>query len=164
MLLGILSDTHEHLENIEKARKIFAERGASPVIHLGDYCAGPSVRAMQGMKVIGILGNNDGDVLRIQRCFHEIDGEFRWQFCVLEFDGLKIACYHGTENEITEALVLCGKYDVVLSGHTHHSSLQTVGKTLALNPGSAHGFEEEAPMIAVLDTETKKAEIIPLFS
>ena len=94
MLLGILSDTHEHLENIEKAKKIFAERGASPVIHLGDYCAGPSVRAMKGMKVIGILGNNDGDPLRLQKNFQEIgNSEFRWDFCVLEFDGLKIACY-----------------------------------------------------------------------
>lgn len=162
MFLGILSDTHEHLENIGKAKKIFESRGASPVIHLGDYCAGPSVRAMEGMKVIGILGNNDGDPLRIQKCFREIGGEFRSFFCVLEFDGLKIACYHGTENEITEALVASGRYDIVLSGHTHHSSLRTVGKTLALNPGSAHGFEEEAPMIAVLDTETKMAEIVPI--
>ncbi|MSR67354.1 hypothetical protein EXS65_00805 [Candidatus Peribacteria bacterium] len=107
MLLGILSDTHERLENIEKAKKIFTERGVMQVVHLGDYCAGPSIRAMKGMKVIGILGNNDGDVLRIQKNFQEIGGEFKWAFCVLELDGLKIACYHGTERPITEALILC---------------------------------------------------------
>ena len=162
MLIGVISDTHEHLENIEKAKKLFASRGASPVIHLGDYCAGPSVRAMKGMKVIGILGNNDGDPLRIQKNFQEIGAEFRWQFCVLELGGLRIACYHGTESEITESLIDSGRYDVVLSGHTHHSKVETRGNTLALNPGSAHGFEEEAPMVAILDTKTKKAEILPL--
>lgn len=162
MLLGIISDTHEHLDNIEKAKKIFTLRGAEPVIHLGDYCAGPSVRAMKGMKVIGILGNNDGDVLRLEKNFREIGGDFRWDFCVLEFDGLKIACYHGTVLEITRALIDCGTYDVVLSGHTHRSSIEQCGKTLAINPGSAHGFEEEVPMIAVFDTKTRKAEILSI--
>ncbi|MSR67353.1 hypothetical protein EXS65_00800 [Candidatus Peribacteria bacterium] len=56
------------------------------------------------------------------------------------------------------------KYDVVLSGHTHRSSVTTVGNTLAVNPGSVHGFEEEEnnAMVAILDTKTKKVEILPL--
>lgn len=161
MLLGIISDTHEHLENIEKAKKVFAERGASPVIHLGDYCAGPSVRAFAGTKIIGIYGNNDGDLLRIQGNMQKIGGDFRGAFCVLEYDGLKIACYHGTEAPITEALIDCGKYDIVLSGHTHEMHQETRGKTLALNPGSAHGFGGPATVM-VLDTKTKKYEVIEL--
>lgn len=163
MLLGIISDTHEHIENIEKAKRLFAEKGASPIIHLGDYCAGPSVRAFAGTKIIGILGNNDGDVLRIEQNFKQIDGDFRWEFCVLEFDGLTIACYHGTVPEITEALIGCKKYDVVLSGHTHESSLATLDGVLALNPGSAHGFGK-AGTVALLETTMKKAEIITLAS
>ncbi len=162
MLLGIISDTHEELANIEKAKKIFADRYVEKVIHLGDYCAGPSVRAMKGMNVIGILGNNDGDPLRIAKNFQEIGGEFLWQFCVLDLDGLKIACYHGTENEITESLIDSERYDVVLSGHTHKSLVEKRGKTLAINPGSVHGFEEEAPMLAIFDTATKNVEIVPI--
>ena len=45
MLLGILSDTHEHINNIEKAKAVFAEKSVEQIIHLGDYCAGPSVRS-----------------------------------------------------------------------------------------------------------------------
>jgi len=161
MLLGIISDTHEHLENIEKAKRIFAEHGASPVIHLGDYCAGPSVRALEGMKIIGIYGNNDGDLPRIMGNFQKIGADFRGEFCVLELDGLKIACYHGTVQEITDALIDSGKYDIVLSGHTHEVHVETRGKVLALNPGSTHGFEKTGT-IAVLDTATKNVEIIEL--
>lgn len=164
MLLGILSDTHEALDNIEKAKKIFSDRKVEKVIHLGDYCAGPSVRAMKGMNVIGILGNNDGDVLRIERNFKEIGGDFRWHFCVLELGGLKIACYHGTEKEITQSLIDSERYDVVLSGHTHKSSVEQRGKTLAINPGSVHGFEEEhyEAKIAIFNTETKEVEIVSI--
>src|SRR3989344_7158187 len=126
MKLAIISDTHEHIDNIGKAIKVFESKSASPIIHLGDYCAGPSVRAFKGTKIIGIYGNNDGDVLRLQKNFGEIGGEFKWEFCVLEYDGLKIACYHGTVPEITEALIHCKKYDVVLFGHTHEPRLETI--------------------------------------
>jgi putative phosphoesterase len=161
MLLGVISDTHEHLENLEKAKKVLADRGASPVIHLGDYCAGPTVRAMKGMKVIGIVGNNDGDLFSIPRNFGFIGADFRGHFCVLEYDGCKIACYHGTIAEITEALINCGTYDAVFSGHTHHAVIEQRGKVLALNPGSVHGFEE-GPTVAVFDTVKREAEIIKL--
>ncbi len=161
MKLGIISDTHEHLENIEKAKKLFAEKGASPIVHLGDYCAGPSVRAFAGTQIIGISGNNDGDVLRIQGNFQKIGGDFRGEFCALEYDGLHIACYHGTVPEIVEALIAAGTYDVVLYGHTHEVRHEIRGKVLILNPGSAHGFGK-AGTVAILDTKTKEAELIEL--
>ena len=161
MKLGIISDTHEHIDNIEKAKKVFAERGASPIIHLGDYCAGPAIRAFKGTKIIGIYGNNDGDLLRIEKNFREIGGDFRWDFCVLEFDGLKIACYHGTVPQITEALINCKTYDVVLTGHTHESHVETRNGVLAINPGSAHGFEKKGS-VAILDTKTKRVEVSEL--
>lgn len=161
MLLGILSDTHDHIEHIEKAKKLFAAKGASPLIHLGDFCSGPAVRAFKGTKLIGILGNNDGDPLSLQRNFGLIEGDFRGQFCVLEYDGKKIACYHGTVAELAEALILCGKYDVVLYGHSHQPSIKQHGKTLAINPGTVHGVES-TPTVVILDTKTLKAEILSL--
>ena len=162
MKLGIISDTHEHIENIEKAKIVFAGKNASPIIHLGDYCAGPSVRAFEGTKIIGISGNNDGDLLRIQGNFTKIGGDFRGEFCVLEFDGLTMACYHGTVPEIVEALIDCKKYDVVLYGHTHKVHQEMRDGVLVLNPGSAHGFDGEPATVAILDTQTKAVEIVEL--
>lgn len=161
MLLGLLSDTHDHREHILKAKKIFADKQTDLVIHLGDYCAGPSVRVMEGMKVLGIYGNNDGDLLSIQRNFGQIGGDFRGQFTVMEIDGLKIACYHGTIAEITEALIDSKRYDIVLTGHTHDTKVETRNGVLAVNPGSAHGFEKKGS-IGILDTKTRKVEIIEL--
>ncbi len=161
MLLGILSDTHDHLEHIALAKKVLADRGADPVVHLGDICAGPAVRAMAGMPLIGIVGNNDGDLLGLQRNFKQIDADFRGQFAVLEFDGLRIACYHGTVAELTDALIKSTSYDVVLTGHTHEATIEERDGVLALNPGSVHGFGKPGT-VAILDTITKHAEILTL--
>lgn len=162
MLLGILSDTHEHMEHIAAAKQTFLARKATHVIHLGDYCAGPSVRALEGLPLIGISGNNDGDLPRIMGNFQAIGADFRGEFCALSLGGRSIACYHGTVPEIVEALIDCQRYDVVLFGHTHSVREERRGKTLALNPGSAHGFDGDPPTVAFLETDTLQVEIVTL--
>ncbi len=82
-------------------------------------------------------------------------------FYSFEAGGLKFAVYHGTYPEITRSLELCGKYDVVISGHTHEPSLDTIGDTISVNPGSINGFENDA-MIAILDTDTRSVQFIEL--
>lgn len=59
--------------------------------------------------------------------------------------------YHGTQPDITEALVHCKLYDVVISGHTHTAFSSREQNTLWVNPGSAHGFDD-APTAAIYDT------------
>lgn len=164
MLYGVFSDTHDSIDNIRKAMRIFRERGVQTAIHLGDFCAGPSLRAIGeegGVKVLGILGNNDGDYLSIQRNLQAAGGELKGQFYAFESDGAKVACYHGTVAELTDALIDCGTYDIVLTGHTHEAKEEKRGKTYALNPGSVHGFGGKAT-VAILDTVKRSAKIIAL--
>lgn len=161
MKLGIISDSHDHNDNIARSIRIFNERGVAYVLHLGDYVNPNSVRAFQGIKMVGIFGNNDGDKFRLMAAFKEISGEIKGEFYEFEEDGLKFACYHGTEPPIKDALIKCARYDILLSGHTHkHENIRT-GKTLALNPGTSHGFGDKAT-IMVFDTHTLLAELIDL--
>ena len=161
MKIGIISDSHDRIENIVKAVKLFQKQKVDFVIHLGDYVNRSSVRAFKGVKLIGIFGNNDGDQFRIIKAFEEIGGEIKEDFCELEKDGVKFALYHGKWQEITDALIKCGKYDVVLYGHDHVKSKKKIGDTLVLNPGTAHGFGGKAT-IAIFDTKTKKSEFFEL--
>jgi len=62
---------------------------------------------------------------------------------------------------LTEALVACGKYDLVVTGHTHKVVEQRIGSTLLLNPGSAHGFDGRATVMLV-DTDGLRVEAIGL--
>ncbi len=161
MKIGIMSDSHDHLENIKKSIRIFKDREVDFVLHLGDYVNPASVRAFKGVKLVGIFGNNDGDKFRLINAFHEVGGEIKGDFYEIEMDGIKFACYHGTEPQLKNALVECGKYDVVAYGHTHECENKKVGNTLVLNPGTAHGFWETATII-VFDTQTRSPEFIEL--
>jgi putative phosphoesterase len=161
MKIGIISDSHDHMDNIAKSISIFKDSGVAYVLHLGDYVNPNSVRAFQGIKLVGIFGNNDGDKFRLMTAFNEISGEIKGEFCEFEEAGLKFACYHGTELPIKDALVKCSKYDVVLSGHTHKCENIRIGNTLVLNPGTSHGFGDKAT-IMIFDAQKGLAELIDL--
>jgi putative phosphoesterase len=161
MKIGIISDSHDHMENIKSAVQIFKEKKVDYVLHLGDYINPASVKLFQGVKLIGIFGNNDGDKFRLINSFNEIGGEIKGDFFEFEEDGLKVACYHGTEPQIKDSLIESGKYDVVIYGHTHKYENSHVNNTLVLNPGTAHGFWKDATVM-VFDTNTRESEMIGL--
>ncbi len=161
MLIGIISDSHDHSQNIIKAVDVFKVKGVDHVIHLGDYVNPASVLLFKGVKLIGIFGNNDGDTFRLINSFNEIGGVIKGDFHEFETDGLKFACYHGTESQLKNSLINSGTYDVVMYGHTHACRNEMAGDTLVLNPGTSHGFWKRATVM-VFDTESREAEIIDL--
>jgi putative phosphoesterase len=163
MKIGVMSDSHDHIENIHKSIGIFKERGVDLVIHLGDFVNPNSVRALAGVKLAGIFGNNDGDRFRMMGAFHEIGADIIGDFHEFDLDDIKFACYHGTEPQLKDALVACGTYNVVMYGHTHECVNTHVGKTLVLNPGTVHGFGGRATVM-IFDSQARSTEIIDLSS
>ncbi|MFH5831353.1 metallophosphoesterase [Halalkalibaculum sp. DA3122] len=161
MLTGLISDTHDHVPHIKKAVDLFEEKGVELVLHAGDYCSPFTIPHFNGLNLKGIFGNNDGDRYLLMNKFDAIDADLEGEFMELEIGSLHVAVYHGTYPGITEALYKSGLYDVVVSGHTHTAFTKTVNHTLAINPGTAHGFDEKAT-VALLDTETLDVEFVEL--
>ncbi len=157
MIIGICSDSHDHVENIKKAVSYFKEKRVERVIHAGDYCSPFTIPLFDGLNLHGIFGNNDGDKYLLMKKFDAINATLYGDFFSFEADGVTFAVYHGTNPEITESLELCGKYDVVISGHTHEPKMDTIGDTISINPGSVNGFDAEA-MVATFDTKTRKVQ------
>lgn len=161
MLIGLISDTHDHVPHIKQAVNIFKKRNAELVLHAGDYCSPFTIPHFREVNLRGIFGNNDGDKYLLIAKFQAIGADIEGEFLRVEAGGLHIALYHGTHAEITTALHQSGIYDVVITGHTHERVNKRIGDTLAVNPGTAHGFEGEAT-VALLDTETGKVEFVGL--
>lgn len=161
MKIGIMSDSHDHLQNIRKAVERFMQEQVDLVIHLGDFVNPNSVRALKGIELTAIFGNNDGDKFRLMKAFEDAGASIMGEFYEFEADSLKIACYHGTEPGIKNALIGCGRYDAVLYGHTHEPERSQAGRTLVLNPGTVHGFGSDATVM-VLDTGSRKARLVVL--
>lgn len=161
MKIGLISDSHDHISNIRKAVRVFKNRGVSLVIHAGDFVSPPSLKPFEGMRIAGIYGNNDGERNRLPKMFQNLDGVLGGDFLSLEEDGNTIAIYHGTVPALLEALVECGKYDLVVTGHTHEVVNERHGETMLLNPGSAHGFGEKATVM-VVELKDLKVEVVEL--
>jgi putative phosphoesterase len=163
MKIGLISDTHDNIQNIQNAIISFNDKHVRVVIHAGDIVSPETVEAFDGMIPIGVLGNNDLQIHELTDALDKIGGQLKGEFCEIEQDNLIFAVYHGTNSRRKESLIQCGKYDVVVCGHTHRVQNKKVGKTLVLNPGTANGwFFGYSATAAIFDTQTRKADFIHL--
>ena len=67
MRVGIISDTHDQVENIARAVDAFIAANVDRIYHLGDWCS-PFVLAefkTIQCQIFGIFGNNDADVFKM---------------------------------------------------------------------------------------------------
>lgn len=169
MKIGVISDTHDQVDNILKAVEILNSEQVELVVHCGDWVAPFTLLFYKGLKapIKGVFGNNDGDrFLHPDRATKfDVSIEYQERILNLEIDGRKIFVYHGDYGPVTEALVLCGKYDAVFHGHTHKRVNETIGKTLSLNPGTFMPMtdpETKGASLAIYDTSTNTAAFIDL--
>jgi putative phosphoesterase len=161
MLIGILSDSHDHVLHIEQAVDIFEGYDVDTVLHAGDYCSPFTIPPFKGLDLKGVFGNNDGDHYLLLQKFRDIGAHHLGTFGEVTVGDCRIALYHGTDAPITAALEQCGNYDVVVSGHTHEKKRIMVNSTLSINPGTVHGFGEEAT-VALFNTDSMDVEFVTL--
>src|ERR671918_454487 len=178
MKLGIISDTHDDINNVREAIEIFNREGVQYVIHAGDYVFPGIVMEFKRLnaKLIGVLGNNDGEKGHLLKSFLEIGGELKGELGEMLIGELKIGIYHGTSAEIKDQLIESGRYNIVICGHTHKKepvgveigSYSIDSPTLVLNPGTAHKKVESLARafieggVIILDTESQEYKHIGL--
>jgi len=165
MLVGLMSDTHDHLPMIEKAVKKFNDENVGLVLHAGDYVAPFVIPKFKGLKarLIGVFGNNDGDHELLKRRASENENvEIRGGFAAIIVEGLKIVLLHGDEMELLKTLIDSESVDVIVHGHAHTPEAYRKGKTLVVNPGEVCGYLTGKSTIALLDTGRKDVRIVEL--
>jgi putative phosphoesterase len=159
----LISDTHDNLPIIEKAVEKLNEEKVQLVLHAGDFTSPFVIAKFKALnsRLIGVFGNNDGDHELLRRRFDETQNcEIHGRFALVEADGFKIALLHGDEAELLNALVFCGGFDAVVSGHTHIPINKKVDKTLMVCPGEVCGYLYGKPTLALLDTKKMEANIV----
>lgn len=166
MLIGVISDTHDNAVNLKKAVNFFNNQKVKLVICCGDWVSPfmPEHCKNLNARIISVFGNNEGDKFRFfKRYGNNKKIEFYDKCVELKLDGRMIMAYHGDEVPLLDALIKCGKYDAVFSGHTHLPLIRRHGKTLHLNPGSPAGLVgpkiTKKFTIALYDTKTNEAKI-----
>jgi uncharacterized protein len=174
MLIGVISDTHNNLPNLNAALACFHTQNIDHILHCGDWTTVETVRHLSSVAtslditVKGVIGNNDevmADSLR------EIAGSLtnvviKKGILRLEIDRLKVALYHGHHTPTLRNLLLDKSIDILCTGHSHKPRLEYLGNTLILNPGSvAFSIPRSktwVPTVALIDTDNITAKIMEL--
>lgn len=160
MLIGVIADTHDNMDKLKKAVDLFNERGATLVLHAGDYVAPFTAREFRRLncRLVGVFGNNDGEKFGLLK-HYEGFGELHEGIHQLELSGKMVAITHYPE--IAETLASRGAYDVVVYGHTHRAEIREP-QPLVINPGECGGWLEGQSTVALLDLASMKAELVKL--
>jgi uncharacterized protein len=172
MKIGVISDTHDRLENIIKAVQIFQKNGVSLIIHCGDWSCPFTLEFFDSQNIThipikSVFGNNEGDIKRIIERNAKLQTPIEFtskQTLELTIENRKIVVYHGQDKVILNALISCQNYDAIFTGHTHDIRNEINGKTLILNPGttsqSSHSKIINQSSVAIYDSSKNSAEII----
>lgn len=159
MIVGIISDTHDQLDNLRKALKIFEEKNVAHIIHAGDYCSPFTWRVIRNFKggFTGIFGNNDGERVLLKKLYQDRIYTQPYKFTL---HNRKIVIMH--ESDVVDDLAASGNFDLVVFGHTHEPLIKKVKETLIVNPGEICGWLYGKPTAAVVNLETMDAKIISI--
>ena len=151
-MIGIMSDSHDHLEAIRDAVEVFNQENVDLVVHAGDLIAPFTSKEFDKLKapLEAIFGNNDGERRGLRAAYAEICT--LEDFKELEIGARKIAVIHGTNESLVDALRKSGKYDLVIRGHTHHMEVLK-GQIMIINPGETCGYVSGVKTVILLDTD-----------
>ncbi|MFA5354587.1 MAG: metallophosphoesterase [Thermodesulfovibrionales bacterium] len=159
MIIGIISDSHDHLDNLQKTIDLFKERQVEHIIHAGDFTSPFTWRVLKHFEggFTGIFGNNDGERVLMRKLSQE---RVYTQPYKLTLDGKRIVVMH--EPDVVDDLAASGNFDLIVFGHTHVPEIRRENNTLIVNPGELCGWVKRRATVAVADLRTMTAEIVDL--
>lgn len=139
--LGLISDTHGTLD----PRALKALSDVDAIVHAGDVCARSVLSDLEslGVPVYAVRGNCDPATMPGITLPPRLD---------LEFAGAHIHVVHQREDADD---IGADEADLVVFGHTHAPSCETVDDVIWANPGSASQprCSPIGPSVAVVDLD-----------
>lgn len=159
MRLGVLSDSHDHVDFLRKAVQTLKQREVECWIHLGDYIspfAAELLKSLPGEKWF-LFGNNDGEKVGLSRILGEIHPGPK----EIKISQRSLFCMH--EPYALEAACESARYDLILYGHTHKLEYRRSGRMIILNPGEVCGWLTNLPTCALVDLQLLRVEIFTVF-
>lgn len=155
MRIGILADSHDQVERVERAVAVLRAAGAGALFHCGDLLGPGIVRACSSFPSYFVLGNNDESSRRL------IAAGGNWlglggEVCLA---GKRIAMTHGHDRKEVKRLLSFAP-DYLLLGHSHRKRDEKIGGTRVINPGALHRANPWS--VALLDLKTDELRFLEL--
>lgn len=137
MHIGVMSDSHNRREFIERALRAFRERGISAVFHCGDLTSPEMIPLFEGFELYLAQGNLDVHPDAIRQAIEEIPGpRFYGRSWEGELADKRIALCHGDDSALLKEYLWRHDLHYVFHGHTHHPRDERIGNARVINPGA----------------------------
>ena len=161
MLIGIVSDTHDHVIQIRRVVRFFKTKPIGALLHAGDFISPSSVEAFIKLRVpfYGVYGNEDWERREIEAI---AAGKVVAPPRKFELGGRTILMVHDLKRQVKDSDL--GRYDLIVHGNTHAAAINTYGRSLVVNPGEGCGTLSGQSTVALVNLVTMRAEIITLKS
>ena len=161
MKIGVVSDTHNNLKNIEIIINLFNDLKVPIVIHTGDISNANTLEKFSKLnaELIGVYGNNDRNESGLREVAKKNNFQFQEPPRRLSLLDRDIVIFHEPD-KIDQFLSENKLINVVLYGHTHRYENNTKNGVLYFNPGESAGMQKGSNAIGVLDLEKLQAKRI----
>tara|TARA_Y100001970_G_scaffold68128_1_gene86809 strand:- start:3193 stop:3684 length:492 start_codon:yes stop_codon:yes gene_type:complete len=161
MKIGVVSDTHNNLKNIEIIIDLFNDEKVPIVIHTGDIANANTLERFSRLnsELIGVYGNNDRNELGLREVAKKNNFQFQEPPKRLSLVDREIVIFHEPDY-IDKFLSENGLINVVLYGHTHRYENNTKNGVLYFNPGESAGMQKGSNAIGILDLINLEAKRI----
>lgn len=158
--IGVISDTHGHVENARRALRMFDALDVTAILHCGDIGSLAVVELFANQPAHFVFGNTDTDLDRFAAEIRHLGQHCHGQFGDLEFAGVRVALLHSHDGRRFRQTIACGDYGLVCYGHTHVAAIDRHGDTLVVNPGAMYRANPHS--IAVVELPKLEATIITI--
>lgn len=163
MIIGVISDTHDRVNAIEKSVEIFNAKGVDAVLHCGDFVAPFALAPFKKLKApfYAVFGNNDGEKEGLFKLFDEAGWSLKPRPWLFELDGTRIAMLH--EPAPIAEIVRDERADLIVFGHTHEALCEERNGIMIVNPGEGCGWVKKRSTLATVDLASRTAQIESIF-
>jgi putative phosphoesterase len=160
MRLGIISDTHGHVQRTRPAVRMLESLDVDAVLHCGDIGSIAVVELFAAWPTHFVFGNCDTGLEEFASAIGRLGQTCHGLFGDLELDGVRVALLHSHEQRRFRQTIDSGDYGLVCYGHTHVAAVDRHRDTLVLNPGAIYRATPHS--IAVVDLPAVEATIVTL--
>ena len=161
MLIGLFADTHDHLANIRLAVARFNAARCDLVLFAGDLVSTFAVPPLRKLNcpLVGCFGDNEGNKVGLLSGFALVGQMGEPPVRYTAHDGTRFMICHMKRQLRGQA----DDWDIAVFGHTHKPRVQQddLGRLL-INPGETSGWTFGRPTIVLLETTTRRTEIVSL--
>lgn len=162
MLIGAFADSHDHLDYLRAAVKLFNGAECRAVLFAGDLVSTFAVPILRDLRcpLHGCFGDNEGNKIGLDSGLSIIGKLAEGPFGYVAPDGTRFLIAHmlrqlrGFEDD---------DFHIAVYAHTHRakSHYDERGR-LYVNPGETCGWKFREPSVALIDTRARSATIVRL--